>query len=162
MKIFGNRRKVYLINKRFQYAFIFFSSSVAFLSLCIFYFAILYFFWSFEQRGIALGIPSEHIFFRFISEERIAMNKIFIIAALTVVLITTISALVLSHRVAGPLHRLKCHLKQSANDQSLRPVKFRRGDYFGEIEESFNLFINVIKNNYTKNPHDSAKKEKIE
>lgn len=141
MTSFKHRRKIYLINPRFQYSFIIFASTIGLVSLCIFYFAILYFFWSFEQRGISLGIPAKHIFFRYIDEQRHSMNVIFSIAAVLVLITTSISALILSHKVAGPIHRLKEHLKDVITQQTLRPVKFRKGDFFIELEESFNTFV---------------------
>lgn len=144
MKPFGNRRKVYMINPHFQYSFIIFASVIGFISLCIFYFAILYFFWSFEKRGIALGIPANHIFFRFIDEERSTMNLIFVIASVLVLLTTSIGALMLSHRVAGPIYHLKKHLIQIASDKKLKPLKFRNGDFFLELEETFNIFIKSV------------------
>lgn len=162
MKLWGSRRKIYLINKPFQYSFIIFSCTVSLLSLCTFYFAILYFFWSFEQRGINLGIPPEHIFFRYIAEEKIAMNNIFIVASIIVLAITTLGALVLSHRVAGPLYRLRQHLHQISSMQTLKTVKFRRGDFFRELEESFNFFIKETSTYYSKNSSDSKSRDEHE
>lgn len=145
MKLDFSRRKVYLINPRFQYSFIAFSCAAGFISLCILYFAILYFFWSFEQRGISLGIPSNHIFFRFIDEQRQTMNMVFIAGAIFSFITTSIGAIILSHKVAGPLYRLVKHLKNLNENKTLSEVKFRDGDFFIEVEESFNSFIRNIK-----------------
>ena len=148
MNPFSKNRKVYLINPRFQYSFIVFSSAVGFLTLCILYFAILYFFWSFEHQGIKLGIPVNHIFFRFIDEERNSMNLVFIVAALIGLITTSIGALILSHKVAGPLGRLEEHLNKITSKEMIAPVKFRNGDFFIEIEQSFNTFIKNIEQDH--------------
>ena len=157
MNPFNKNRKIYLINPRFQYSFIIFSSTVGFLTLCILYFAILYFFWSFEHRGIKLGIPSDHIFFRFIDEERNTMNLVFVVAAIIGLVVTSVGALILSHKVAGPLGRLEEHMEKITSKELLSPVKFRTGDFFIEIEEAFNKFINNVGNEHSK----EAKSEDI-
>lgn len=151
-----NRRKVYLINPRFQYSFIIFSMTVGLLSLCVFYFAILYFFWTFEQRGLSLGIPIDHIFFRYIQEERQYMNFIFSIASVLVLIITSIGALILSHKVAGPLHQLNEMLNKMINQKKFMPVKFREGDFFMELEVSINK---LLSENLTNSELDSKKNE---
>jgi nitrogen fixation/metabolism regulation signal transduction histidine kinase len=92
------------------------------------------------------------------------MNLIFIIAAIIVLITTSLGALFLSHKVAGPLHRLKIHLSQIVIENKLRPVKFRKGDFFIELEEFFNIFIESLKNkNFSEKNKDAlAEDEKRE
>ena len=92
-----------------------------------------------------LGIPADHIFFRFIDEERSTMNMIFIIAAIIGLITTSIGALILSHKVAGPLGRMEDHLKKITSNKNIEPLKFRTGDFFIELEDAFNQFIKNLK-----------------
>lgn len=136
-----NRRSVYLINPRFQYSFIIFSSIVSFLSLSVFFLAIQFFFWRLISRGKALGIPDGHIFFRFIQDQQFNMTIVFAISAVVVLFISIIGALMLSHKVAGPIYRLVQDLKKMNSGSPMKKIKFRDGDFFMEVQDEFNQFI---------------------
>jgi nitrogen fixation/metabolism regulation signal transduction histidine kinase len=43
-----------------------------------------------------------------------------------------------SHKIAGPLYRLKKHLNETAAGKAAQPLKFRTGDYFQEIADAYN------------------------
>ncbi|MEH0861017.1 MULTISPECIES: hypothetical protein [Halobacteriovorax] len=54
--------------------------------------------------------------------------------------------LTMSHKIAGPLYRLNNHFKKLAKSEEdeehfLEKVTFRKGDYFREIEDSFNDLV---------------------
>ena len=44
----------------------------------------------------------------------------------------------LSHRIAGPIFRLHGAIRQLADGESIRPVKFRKKDYWHDVAEDFN------------------------
>ena len=48
---------------------------------------------------------------------------------------------VISHRIAGPLYRFNNHLNKIAETGEFGPIKFRDGDFFIELTESFNKAI---------------------
>lgn len=141
----GNRRKVFLINPKLQYSFLGFSLLMSTLSVAVFYLATLYLFWNFEKTGHSVGIPEGHIFFRFIDDQRSLMNKVLLISAPIITLITCYIGIKLSHRVAGPVYRLTKHLEHLNNDQELSEVKFRDNDYFTDLQDEFNKFIKSVK-----------------
>ncbi len=43
-----------------------------------------------------------------------------------------------SNRIAGPMYRIKKDLKKLADGQSIRPIKLRDGDFFGDVAELVN------------------------
>jgi len=53
--------------------------------------------------------------------------------------------LILSNRVAGPLFRLKKHMRDTIDGAESRPVKFREGDYFQDIAETYNELLEKLK-----------------
>lgn len=73
------------------------------------------------------------------------MNTIFMIAAIIGLITTSIGDLILSHKVAGPLGRMEEHLKKITSTKNIEPLKFRTGDFFIELEDAFNQFIEKIK-----------------
>ena len=50
-----------------------------------------------------------------------------------------------SHKIAGPLYNLNRQLKKVKEMDSLETIKFRKGDYFKEIEESYNEAVEHIR-----------------
>jgi len=141
------KRKIanYLINPRFQGRFLLNMLSLALIVLVIIFAANSYFFHVFEQKGHSLGLPADHVFFKFITSQQETMLSIFLATGVVVVLLITIQGLRYSHKIAGPLYRLNQDMKSMATDGTLKTIKFRTGDYFPEIEQSFNQLITKIR-----------------
>jgi methyl-accepting chemotaxis protein len=140
-----SKRKTYLINPKFQISFILFSTITSLLGMSVFFAAVNYFFWSFKNMGKEYGIPENHIFFKFINDQSYKMNFFFLISAVVVFFISLIGALLLSHRVAGPIYRMTAHLNNASKNQEYQEVKFRNGDFFIELQDAFNTFVKKIK-----------------
>jgi hypothetical protein len=134
-----NKRKVFLINPPFQLAFMAWMVGISFAVIAVFYGANWYFFEKFWEQGVALGLPADHVFFEFLRDQRREMFWIFM-ATSSVVFATVCSiGLILSHRVAGPLYRLKKHILMVADGETTDDVKFRKGDHFLEVASAYNL-----------------------
>ena len=55
-----------------------------------------------------------------------------------------------SHKIAGPLYKLKNYLIQIKEGQTVDKLFFRKGDYFQEIAEEFNHAMDKIQSNSKK------------
>ncbi|MEK6579643.1 MAG: hypothetical protein AABZ55_10490, partial [Bdellovibrionota bacterium] len=106
------QRKKFLVEYRFQRSFLGFTVGIAVTSILIFFSAIRYFFWEFEKRGTQLGLSRDHIFYRFIADERLQMDLIVVISSILIVAVVFIYGLILSNHVAGPIFRLKTYLQK--------------------------------------------------
>lgn len=131
-------RRVLLINKPFQVSFLKHVLFLAFLVLAIFYGALYYLFYSFRQQGVEMGLDPSHVFFRFIDKQQFTMDMIFGITMVITVVVIVAYGLLLSNRVAGPLHRLKLFLEEYKKSHEHKELKFREGDYFPEIADAVN------------------------
>lgn len=133
-------RKRLLINKPFQYSLMRWYLFFSLILITIFYGSILYFFNNLTAEGVSVGLQPDHVFFHFISEQKKAMDKIFIFSCLFSFTVIWIGGLFISNKVAGPVYRLTQYMmKNSTSDSS--PIKFRKGDYFIELQDAFNDFI---------------------
>lgn len=132
-------RKNFLINPRFQLSFLAYTLGISVLTIVFFYAADAYFFWKFRQLGQGLGLPSNHVFFQFLDEQHATKNTYYGIAAGVTVSFLSIWGLLLSHRVAGPLYRLRKHLTSVAQGETLSDVRFRKGDFFQEVADAYNM-----------------------
>jgi len=135
-----NQRKDFLINKKFQLSIVSWFSVLTIFVIGIFYFNIWYFFYNFKREASAAGLPTNHVFFQFINEQQYFMNKVFIITASIAFIILLLGGLYLSHKVAGPLARLTQFLRSHSKSDAPK-LTFRKDDYFIEIEDAFNQFM---------------------
>jgi methyl-accepting chemotaxis protein len=141
----SNRRRVFLINPKFQLKVIGYAFAMAAITIGIFYSANLYFFWEFKQQGASIGLSPDHVFFRFIREQQSQMNVFFLFASLAVSAVIGVGGLLLSHRVAGPLYRLDKHMTEVAEGKTTRDLNFRDKDFFQELVESYNAQLKLIR-----------------
>jgi hypothetical protein len=58
--------------------------------------------------------------------------------------LTFLVCIFFSHRIAGPLYKLKKHLSEIRNNSSPEPLFFRKGDYFLEIADDINLTFDHV------------------
>jgi sensor histidine kinase YesM len=135
----GNSRKILLINPAFQLSVLGFMAGIAGFVIAIFYGA--WFFRKFAMQGRELGLPADHVFFEFLREQSNTMNLIFAITSLLALVGIAVAGLILSHRIAGPLYRLRKHLDAVAAGTTLGDVKFREKDYFPEVADAYNRQI---------------------
>jgi methyl-accepting chemotaxis protein len=131
------RRKL-LIDPSFQLYFLAYSVGIAVIVSAIFFIANRLLFQSFLTQGRALGLPPEHMFFRFILEQRAVLDLTLIGTSLIVIFLLIAYGLYLSNRVAGPIYRLKNSLKAYTASGKFSPVKFRKRDFFQDLATSVN------------------------
>lgn len=67
---------------------------------------------------------------------------------LTIIALTTFSffmfaimGLIVSHKTAGPIYNLTQHLRKIRKQNEVKPINFRKGDYFPELADEINEFI---------------------
>ena len=133
-------RKVLLINKKFQLSIILWFIALSTILISFYYFANFYFFQTLIKEAQAAGLPSGHVYFTHLADQKSYMNQIFLLTSIVTFITIALGGLVLSHKVAGPLYRLTQHLKGSS-PENIKPVQFRKGDYFPEVQDAFNEFI---------------------
>jgi len=140
MKTKLNLRKVILINKKFQLSVLLSFAILILIVELLFYFATVYFFKCMQDDAIVAGLSPNHIFFSYLNNQKYLMQNIFILTACISTLIIFLGGIYLSHRIAGPLYRLTKHF-QNSSLSNVQQIKFRKNDYFPEIEKAFNEFI---------------------
>ncbi|TWT97466.1 HAMP domain-containing protein [Neorhodopirellula pilleata] len=62
----------------------------------------------------------------------------FFVVSIALVPAFVLDTLKLTNRFAGPISRLKTEIANAAAGRPVEPLKFRTGDFWGEIAESFN------------------------
>jgi hypothetical protein len=132
-------RKNFLINPRFQLKFLAYTIGVAIFAIAAFYASDAYFFYKFRELGKGLGLPDDHVFFEFLAERKAQKNVYYAVTATSVIGILTVWGVLMSHRIAGPMYRLRKHLNSVATGETKEDVRFRTGDYFSEVADAYNM-----------------------
>jgi hypothetical protein len=135
-----HRRKL-LIDPSFQYNFIAYTVGIAIIISAIFFAADRYFFWRFLQQGHVLGLPADHAYFRFLESQQSTLDWVLLLASLIVIVVLIIYGFYYSNRIAGPVYRIKAHLKDYCTGKDFTDTYFRKKDFFPELADSVNEAI---------------------
>ena len=129
----SNKRFKLFINRPFQVSFLIYTS----LSTVILTFSFLaanhFFFEKFMKQGEALSIPPNHLYFKFLEQQKATMNSIFIVTALVILLVNVIYGMYMSNRIAGPLYRLQKYPEEDLDRNSMSPLKFRKNELLSRV-----------------------------
>jgi len=139
------RRKL-LIYPRFQMTLIA-MNTVIMLGMCSLVGTLGYF--SFErlrEMGRDVQLAPSHAYFKFIDFQSGLVFQYLFVAFLVGVAISAVLTLIVSHRLAGPLVRLKNHFKQMGETGKCSPISFRKGDYLRDLPPLINEALYRVSN----------------
>jgi hypothetical protein len=136
-----------LINPKFQWTLIGYAAFVATLIFISVYGLFTYGFNEFVQIGHQAGLPDGHVYFEFIKMQEATFLRVILAIAIVVGGILIFGGLAVSHKIAGPMFRLKQELQKMAQAENpvLHKVNFREGDFFPEVPRAFNDLVEKIK-----------------
>lgn len=143
-----SKRKKLLINPDFQLKIMGWMTGLALAPICIFFAAHYYFFWKLRKLGEDIQLDADHIYFRFIEGQSHDLFLIFILCAILTIIIVSVLGLLLSHKIAGPIHRLKTHFSRLGQGEKAGDLAFRNGDYFLDLPPVINeTLISITEKN---------------
>jgi nitrogen fixation/metabolism regulation signal transduction histidine kinase len=130
------KRAVYIINPSFQITFSLIVCSFIIISSVIYPIILIDFLNEIASRypEIAANMKlaqSDLILF-------IGMIQIFVIVLVFIIFIF------FTHRIAGPMHKLKMHLSKIRQGEPITPLTFRSGDHFHDVAEEVTLFLETL------------------
>ena len=94
-----------------------------------------------ETHMKIMGLNNDPKILNAIQAQEILMQKYFISGAIVGLVVICGISLYLSHKMAGPVYRLKNILKENREGSLSSPVKFRKGDYLITIEDDLNFCL---------------------
>jgi sensor histidine kinase YesM len=130
------KRSVFLINPRFQIRFGLIVCSLIFLSSLIYPLIFMEFF---DEVLKASGPLTEKA-----SAARNELIFYLFLIQFVFILIVFIMFIFITHKIAGPMYKLKHHLSDIRHGEPITGIQFRNGDYFQEIAEEVSLFLESI------------------
>lgn len=138
-------RKSLLINKKFQLSLLLYANCLAFLVMGVFSYGVYVFFTRLNEFAKTLGDKEGQVLANFLYAQERSLFAIFAFVSICTFVLICASAMILSHRIAGPLHRLNVHLKAIASGKEHFDVKFRENDYFQELADSCNKAFKKVR-----------------
>ncbi len=121
-----------LINPKFQFKLLSYFVALFFLTTISLYSTTFLFFYRMKEKALNVGIPDGHIFFKFLGNQKHDLDTLFIGLAVFNFLLLIGVGFIISHRIAGPIFKLKKQLGQSSSDSE--DFKLRQTDFFQELE----------------------------
>ena len=97
------------------------------------------------MQAAQFQLPLNHPLLLFIDQRDRSLSALLTVMSVFLIGFLNIVALLVSHKIAGPLYRLRCHLDSVAQGKSLSDVRFRDGDLFPELAQSCNEVMKRIR-----------------
>lgn len=131
------------VNPKLQSKILFYFIGLYILSTASLYSANYFFVWRLNQKALNVGIPEGHVFFKFMSAQKHDMDMMFMTIALINLLLLLVVATWVSHRIAGPLNKIKKHL--SSLDKESDILRLRDNDFLKDMEPTINSLKDKVK-----------------
>lgn len=132
------RPRALLIDPKFQLNVITYAIVLGVVNFVILYAAFRYGFKMFFNAGVDMKLSPQNAYFQLLRDQVDSFTLIFGMVGFANACIVIVGGLILSHRVAGPLYRLKTHISQINAGITTGDVKFRKKDYFQDLAEVYN------------------------
>jgi hypothetical protein len=130
------KRAVYIINPAFQITFSLIVCSFIIISSIIYPVILIDF-----LNEIAVRYPQIAENMKFAQKDlMIYLGGIQIF----IVILVFIMFIFFTHRIAGPMHKLKMHLSKIRQGEPITPLTFRSGDHFHDVAEEVTLFLETL------------------
>lgn len=132
-------RRNYFVNPRLQLRLIFVANVLALIAASVVGTLALYTQSQLDdyRTVFALCAPNNPAL-AYIAERQSDFGRLCVLVAILQWLIFNLMALILSHRIAGPLYRLEHHLEAVGSGQEPVDVAFRKGDLYESLAAACN------------------------
>ena len=131
------KRSIYIINPKFQFRFAFFICFFIFISSLIYPVSIYNLFEVFADKCSSISLD-------ILDSKKNSLIGALAIIQLAFILIVFIACIFFSHKIAGPIFKMRKFLDNIADGNPPEGLSFRKGDNFPELADSYNRAIGKI------------------
>ena len=135
-KHFWNRK--YIINPKFQFNLIIPCIVFTFFIFIAFYAVNYFYLWKFYCNHDLSAIQNEANVEVLLKEYFFALNIFFISSGLLTLTLLIVGGIIFTHKVAGPMYRLRRHMLDVASGKTQNQIYFRKSDHFHDIAKAYN------------------------
>jgi hypothetical protein len=139
------KRSQLIIHPKFQYTLLITNISI-FFTTCLFVLAMTYFkYSSLKEVGKSVNLPDDHVTFKFLNYQYEHFFQYQLIGFIVAGLLSTFVTVWISHKLAGPIVRLKGYFEDLDEGKETPPLKFREGDYLTDLPPVINSVMDKNK-----------------
>jgi methyl-accepting chemotaxis protein len=131
-------RKSYFVNPRLQLQLILGANILALISVALISTLMFYSESQVHSYGAALNLSPNHPFMAHVAQQEAYFARMCLVIGVIQFLLFNLTAIFLSHRIAGPLYRLERHMEDVAAGKEPSDVKFRKGDMYLHLADACN------------------------
>ena len=117
------------------------------------------FFYRLRAVGQGVGLPQEHPYFLFLQEQQSMKFYAFLATAGLISIGLSAFALFFSHRIAGPIFKLRRTLQSVSAGHAFEPIAFRKNDFFKNLDQDLNGAVLRLQERPTPVTSDSQEKK---
>ena len=141
------KRKIinYLVYPKFQFTLVIANIVILTFILVLIYFSANDAFNQLVDIGKKISFSANHPYFEFVEKSRNMMNLKLRWAFGIAIFLTAVSSIFISHKMVGPIKKLKDHLFAFSQNHSIGELKFRKGDFFNDLPEIVNKSLEKAK-----------------
>jgi methyl-accepting chemotaxis protein len=151
------KRKIYIVNKKFQYRYLFIILFTMLVTVFSVYFTTFYVIWN-SVIDAFFFVPEAA---KKLADIMAHTSELLVIPVLLLAAVFTFAGILLSHKVAGPLYRVEKVAEELSKGNLDVKVKFRKGDELHELADALNNMIGGIKSIVREDKDITAKLIKI-
>lgn len=135
-------RRQYIVDKKFQYKYLFNILIMTFFTIIIVTLAIFFVLWEKIIKEF-FYIPDAA---KKLGDIFVSTSQILVLPVIILLLIFSIIAILFSHKIAGPIYRVEKIAEELKKGNLNIKVQFRKGDELHHLAEALNNMISGIKN----------------
>lgn len=144
-------KRKYLVYPKFQLTLIFLNSLVTFVLFGMTALLVIRSHTYLESLVRQTRIPAQNLFTQLLTQQLRSLLFYMGIALVLGVLVTAVTTLLLSHKMAGPMIRLRNFFAQiSKTGDFPETLNFRNGDFFQDLPPMINQALNALKRKWNR------------
>ena len=138
-------RRKFLIMPSFQLTLILWNAMITVVIFVIVLFQVNVGMRELKKMGDNAGFHPENPFFKFIDELSGKFYSHVSVAFIFGLIVSSLMTLYLSHKMAGPLYRMRTFFEKMSDDGKVNDISFRKGDYLSDFSAVINRALSKIK-----------------
>lgn len=141
----SKRRRSFLINKEFQIKFCLYVCSWLFV-LSLLYPMVIY--QLFDRFMVYVALDPNGPAVGLLNERREKLIQLLVILQALFLSVTFLVSMFVSHRIAGPLFKLKQFFRRASEGDTFSTLSFRKADHFQDLARSYNDMMSGLRHNW--------------
>jgi signal transduction histidine kinase len=114
------------------------------LNILVLFGAVNFFYYRMKNSLSGAGLEKGSVIWSFIEGQQYELNILFAVISIISLFILFLGGIYLSHRIVGPIWRMKQDLRTMIETKKLKSINIRENDYFSEMIQDFNQLIEKV------------------